>query len=102
MQTSITIKKYAQLSVVFVTVIIFFIPISTLAQPIKFKIWANTQTRETFTDNVVSNGFLDDSFGVQISNNFQNFKSNLALTISQSDKYKSFGGFILPRFVRMM
>jgi len=89
MQTSITIKKYAQLSVVLVTVIVFFIPISTLAQPIKFKIWANTQTRETFSDNVESNGFLDDSFGVQISNNFQNFKSNLALTISQSDKNKS-------------
>jgi hypothetical protein len=86
MQILIIIKKRVEFYVLFTTIFLFLTPTSAFSQPKIFQSWVNIQTHESFSSNMNKYNFPSDSIGIQQSNNFHNFRTKLALTISQSNK----------------
>jgi hypothetical protein len=86
MQILFILKKYVKKFIPFFYILLFFSPICAFSEPLEFKSWINIQSNKSFSSNINKNGFLDNSIGIQASKNFYNFKTNLALSITQSDK----------------
>jgi hypothetical protein len=86
MQILIILKKYIRKLTMYFYILLFLAPISAFSEPLKFRSMINIQSKKSFPQSMNNNSFLNDSIGIQASKNFHNFKTNLTLSIEQTDK----------------
>lgn len=78
--------KFLIPSIFFVTIVLLlFIPDNAYSEPKKIQSWINTASNKTLYNNESHKNYLDNSYGLQISKNYQNLFANMALNIDNNE-----------------